>query len=193
MGARITTITNLKAFPALRALNLYDNSLTNIDVSENNSLEIIYLSGNLFNDEAINNLSLPNSLKILYLGRNEITSFNPTLPLPDLLTELILNDNQIVTFNPTLPLPDSLQTLDISSNQIVSFNPTNPLPDSLQYLYLNGNQMTTAGYEASEPWANSMSVIPERGSIYFGLNIDSISGTNLKTILEAKGWTVGVD
>ena len=49
--------------------------------------------------------------------------------------------------------------------------------------------MTTAGYTASEPWANAMSIISNR-SVYFYSNINSVSGTNLQTILSAKGWTV---
>jgi hypothetical protein len=62
----------------------------------------------------------------------------------------------------------------------------------LELLYLENNQMTTAGYIASEPWANTMTVIPGRGNVYFNNNIDSVSGTNLETILIAKGWTVNV-
>jgi hypothetical protein len=50
--------------------------------------------------------------------------------------------------------------------------------------------MTTLGYIETEAWANSMSVIPNRGSIYFTNNINSIAGTNLETILISKGWTV---
>jgi len=50
--------------------------------------------------------------------------------------------------------------------------------------------MTTAGYTGSEPWANAMSVIPGRGFIDFATNPDSASGTNLETILIAKGWSV---
>ena len=54
------------------------------------------------------------------------------------------------------------------------------------------NLMTTAGYTASEPWANAMSTIPNRGQIYLGSNINSINGTNLQTILISKGWNVNV-
>jgi hypothetical protein len=37
-----------------------------------------------------------------------------------------------------------------------------------------------------------MSVIPGRGSVYFGANPNSVSGTNLGTILQSKGWSVNV-
>lgn len=135
-------------------------------------------------------IALPNSLEILDLSNNQIVTFDPTIALPDSLRELYLYGNQIVTFDPTLPLPSSLVEFDLYQNQIVIFNPTLPLPDSVVNFYLESNQMTTAGYIASEPWANAMSVIPGRGSVYFNSNINSVSGTNLETILTAKGWTV---
>jgi hypothetical protein len=50
--------------------------------------------------------------------------------------------------------------------------------------------MTTAGYTASEPWANGMHNAPSGGNIRFDFNPDSASGTNLETILTSKGWTV---
>jgi hypothetical protein len=106
------------------------------------------------------------------------------------LKRLNLRANQLTEFNPIPALSDSLLYLLIMDNQLTEFNPTLPLPDSLQQLHLSNNQMTIAGYEASEPWANAMSVIPARGSIYIYNNIDSIIGTNLETILISKGWDV---
>jgi Leucine-rich repeat (LRR) protein len=97
------------------------------------------------------------------------------------LTDEVVND---------LVLPNSLEELSLSDNQIINFNPSIALPNSLQQLYLGGNQMTIAGYTSSEPWANAMTVIPDRGVIYFGGNVDSVSGTTLETILIAKGWNV---
>jgi hypothetical protein len=55
---------------------------------------------------------------------------------------------------------------------------------------LSSNPMTLAGYTASEPWANAMSIIPSRGDTYFYSNTNSVSGTTLETILIAKGWNV---
>jgi hypothetical protein len=105
------------------------------------------------------------------------------------LVDLGLNNNQIVTFNPSIALPSSLQNLELSNNQIVTFNPTLPLPTSLQTLGLGSNQMTTAGYTASETWANGMHTTTS-GQIDLTSNPDSVSGTNLETILTSKGWTV---
>ena len=213
MAFNINTITGLEYLPGLTTLSLQGNNLTDIDVSQNTNLENLYLDGNQFTDAVINNLvlsdslqelglgnnqivnfdpgvALPSSLTYLNLGSNQIVTFNPSIALPTGLTNLQLYENQIVTFNPSIALPNSLLYLYLQGNEIVTFNPTLPLPNSLQQLYLNNNQMTTAGYTASEPWANAMSVIPSRGNIYIYSNINSASGTNLKTILIAKGWAV---
>jgi hypothetical protein len=64
------------------------------------------------------------------------------------------------------------------------------LPSSLQFLSLINNQMTSSGYTASEPWANGMHTAPSGGTISLNSNPDSASGTNLESILIAKGWTV---
>ncbi len=129
-------------------------------------------------------------LLLINLESNQIVTFNPSIALPSSLQFLYLSANQIVTFNPTLPLPSSLQELYLGGNQIVTFNPTLALPTSLQYLYLNNNQMTTAGYTASESWANGMHAAPSGGVIDLTSNTDSASGTNLEAILTSKGWTV---
>ena len=105
------------------------------------------------------------------------------------LTYVDLGNNNITSVD-NITWPSSLEELYLSYNQIVNFNPVNALPSGLEYLGLDGNQMTTAGYTASEPWANAMSVIPGRGNIYISGNVNSASGTNLETILTAKGWTV---
>jgi len=64
------------------------------------------------------------------------------------------------------------------------------LPITTQAILLNDNQMTTAGYTASETWATGLHIAPIGGNISFANNIDSVSGTNLETILLGKGWIV---
>jgi Leucine-rich repeat (LRR) protein len=193
-----------------------NNFITSIDVSKlPNTLQNLFLSSNSLTS-AINNHVWPSSLRYLNLNFNPtigtfnpvnplpsllnelglqqtgISSFNPTLALPSTLKILNVSQNPITSFNPTLALPSGLLTLYLSQTQIVSFNPTNPLPSSITTLWFNSSQMTTAGYTASEPWANAMSVIPGRGNVQFTGNINSVSGTNLQTILISKGWTVTV-
>ena len=191
---QIVTFNPTTALPdSLLQLSLDDNQIVTFNPTLPLPSSLIYLG--LGSNQIVTfnpTLSLPNSLIDLDLNANQIVTFDPTLPLPSGLLYLALSDNQIVIFDPTLPLPNSLITIGIRNNQIVTFNPTLPLPDSLELLYLENNQMTTAGYIASEPWANTMTVIPGRGNVYFNNNIDSVSGTNLETILIAKGWTVNV-
>ncbi len=66
------------------------------------------------------------------------------------------------------------------------------LPIGLQGLDLSNNQMTIAGYTASETWANAQPSFTSSCNVYFTSNIDSVSGTNLETILISKNCTVTV-
>jgi hypothetical protein len=184
---KMNTITGLDYLSGLINLYLGGNNLTTIDVSQNANLLALDVADNLFTD--VNNLIFPNSLLYLSFEANQIVNFDPVNALPSGLSSLYLHFNQIVTFNPTQPLPSALYNLDLTNNLINIFNPTLPLPNGLGYLALGNNQMTLAGYTASESWANAMSIMLGR-DIYFNGNIDSVSGTNLKTILISKGWNV---
>jgi len=133
---------------------------------------------------------LPNSIGTIDLYGNQIVTFDPSLPLPSSLFQIYLDNNLIVTFDPSLALPSSLEFLGLSNNSIVTFNPSIPLPESLSGLNLSNNEMTTAGYAASEPWANGMHDAPVENGIEFWGNLDSVAGTNLETILVGKGWNV---
>ena len=64
------------------------------------------------------------------------------------------------------------------------------LPIGLQSLGLGGNQMTIAGYTASEVWANAQPSFTSSCNVYFTNNIDSVSGTDLETILISKNCTI---
>jgi Leucine-rich repeat (LRR) protein len=212
---QIVTFNPSIALPiGLLELNLGDNQIIDFDptIGLPNTLTYLDLEENqiiTFNPS----IALPNSLEQLILGNNQIVTFNPSIDLPTGLIYLYLSGNQIVNFTPSnslgsglqllflqnnlivnfdpgVALSNSLGNLFLNNNQIVTFNPTLPLPDSLNNFDLSNNQMTTAGYTASEPWASAMSVIPARGNIGFTGNINSASGTNLETILTAKGWTV---
>ena len=172
-------------------LIIQGGSLINFDPSLPlpDSLRSLFIDGNSLT-EFNPSLPLPNSLIYLALDFNDLTTFDPDIALPDSIVQLTLRDNQLTVFNPSLPLPSSLLDLDIGQNLLTEFNLTIPLPESLMNLILYNNQMTTAGYIASEPWANAMNVIPGRGDILIYNNINSASGTNLETILISKGWSV---
>ena len=50
--------------------------------------------------------------------------------------------------------------------------------------------MTTAGYTGSEPWANSQTSFTSTCDVNFNNNINSVTGTNLSTILGTKNCTI---
>jgi Leucine-rich repeat (LRR) protein len=189
----VSVVNGIGNIIELQKLYLSDNEIVTFDplIPLPSSLKELWLDNNqiVTFDPSI---ALPSSLRQLSLAGNQIVTFDPTIALPNSLQELFLNNNQIVDFDPSIALPNSLQELYLSTNQIVTFNPSIPLPGSLNTLDLAVNQMTTAGYTGSEPWANAMTVIPSRGNISFSGNIDTVSGTNLETILTAKGWTVNL-
>ena len=135
-------------------------------------------------------IALPIGLQNLGLGHNQIVDFNPSIALPIGLQNLDLGSNQIVDFNPSIALPIGLQSLGLGGNQIVDFNPSIALPIGLQSLGLDGNQMTIAGYTASETWANAQPSFTSSCNIYFNDNIDSVSGTDLETILISKNCII---
>jgi len=130
-----------------------------------------------------------NAVGIFVIG-NTITEFYYAIPIG--LQNLYLVGNQIVDFNPSIALPIGLQILVLASNQIVDFNPSIALPIGLQNLDLGGNQMTIAGYTASETWANAQPSFTSSCNVYFTNNIDSVSGTDLETILISKNCTISV-
>lgn len=85
---------------------------------------------------------------------------------------------------------NGLDFLNLRGNQIVTFNPTIPLPSTLRDLNLNNNQMTLAGYTASETWANAQPAFTNPCNLEASNNIDSIIGTNLRTILLTKNCSI---
>jgi Leucine-rich repeat (LRR) protein len=129
-------------------------------------------------------------LEILLLSDNNIVTFNPLIALPTSLLALYLDNNQIVTFNPSITLPITFNLLSLRGNQIVAFNPTIPLPTSLEILDLTGNLMTTAGYTTSETWANAQTSFTSLCAIIFTANVNSITGTNLESILLTKNCSI---
>jgi hypothetical protein len=108
------------------------------------------------------------------------------------ITRINLTNNEIVDFNPTKPLNSDLDALQLDFNLMEKFNPTIPMPVSLIALNLASNQMTTAGYTASETWATAQPAFTSTCLIKLENNIDSVSGTNLQTILLTKNTTLQV-
>lgn len=123
-----------------------------------------------------------------FYGWNAITNVN-YITFEGLLT-INLGQNRITEFNPSKKLPFSLEVLSLFENQLQFFSPDLALPSGLVTINLEANQFKIIGYTASEGWATKAAVNTNT-SIYFANNLDSVSGTNLETILiTQKGWTV---
>jgi len=124
---------------------------------------------------------VPN-VTFLHLGNNQIV--NPAFSGVPNVTQLLLDRNQIVS--PAFSGVPNVTELELFSNQIV--NPAFSGVPNVTQLLLDDNLITTAGYATMETYANSLN---SGGGIFsFQNNTDSILGTNLETILIAKGITV---
>ena len=190
-GMQVTEVLSVGDLLGLQELHLTSNQIVifNPTISLPVGLKYLFLNDNqivIFNPT----IALPVELFDLNLADNQIISFNPTIALPITLESLALVRNQIVIFNPTIALPVDLQGLYLGENQIVIFNPTIALPVALIYLDLGNNQMTTAGYSASEAWANAQPNFTSVCQVFVGNNVNSISGTNLQVILISKNCQI---
>lgn len=106
------------------------------------------------------------------------------------LTSINLGGNLIKEFNPIKKLPFGLESLSLFENNLEFFSPDLELPISLTSLNFEENSFRSAGYMASENWANKVQV-NSNAHIYFTNNIDNVGGTNLQNILvNFKLWNV---
>lgn len=123
-----------------------------------------------------------------FYGWNAITNVN-YITVEGLLA-INFGQNRITEFNPSKKLPFDLEVLSLFENQLQFFSPDLGLPSGLVSINLESNQFKLIGYTASEGWATKAAV-NQFTYIYFANNPDSVSGTNLETILiTQKGWTV---
>jgi hypothetical protein len=98
------------------------------------------LSGKGITTDILKQLVFPDSLQILRLKHNQITSID-NVCFPDTLQHLTLHNNQITSID-IVYFPDTLQTLWLSSNQITSIDNI-CFPCNLQKLWLDNNQITS--------------------------------------------------
>jgi len=106
------------------------------------------------------------------------------------LEELHITGNLITEYNPYNSLPNTLMFLFLGGNKIEKFNPTNELPLSLIVIDFNRNLFDNLGYTNTELWANSQTSFTSSCNVRFALNTNSVTGTNLETILLTKNCTI---
>ena len=111
---------------------------------------------------------------------NIIFSFCPNLDT------LVFTNCNLTTFNPTGNFP-LLDILDLHGNNLNSIL-LNSTFSKVRNATFSGNKLTLSSYVAMESWANNLEI--SDGTMEFIGNIDSVSGTNLETILISKGRTI---
>jgi Leucine-rich repeat (LRR) protein len=131
-----------------------------------------------------------NSLNLVSFSDNQIETFNPTIAIPSSVETLDLSYNSISEFNPSIPLPSNLIFFTLAFNSLSYFNPSLSLPTSVQLFFLNDNQIATSGYITSEDWATAQPSFSTGCDIFFENNINSVTGTDLETILLTKNTTI---
>ncbi len=125
----IETFDSTRLPPALRILNLYNNSLKHFDTSNLPELKTPWLGKNQLRSFVI--ATLPTTLKILSLTHIELTAFD-FKGLPRGLDVLNVNHNKVDKL-PVSDLPECLQQLEIKRNKIALFD-WQEVADSLKCL-----------------------------------------------------------
>ncbi len=130
----ISDITGIAGFTALVDLDVNDNTLTSLDLSNNENLETVN-----FDNNDVATLSLgTNTILSEVSGRyNQLTTVSVSANTG--LTNLNLRNNSFSTVD--VSANTSLTTLNLNQTGITSLDVTNN-PD-LAYLYLSGNSLTS--------------------------------------------------
>ncbi len=128
----ISDVTGIEAFRNLKIFRCYYNQISNIDVSQNDSLVIFECRFNLLNQIDVSNNLL---LQTLDVGNNQISTIdvsnNPRLE------RLYLNDNQLGSIG--IANNSSLTHFDIAQNQLTQIDFSNQ--NSLEFININNNQI----------------------------------------------------
>ncbi|HKM93051.1 MAG TPA: T9SS type A sorting domain-containing protein, partial [Prolixibacteraceae bacterium] len=111
----ISDLTGIKDFVALTRLKLTNNQLTNLDISKNTAIQILYCNFNQFSSL---NLSANTALKTLYCNNNQLSSLDVSKNLA--LKTLNYSDNQLPNLD--LSVNKALTSLFCSKNQLSSLN-----------------------------------------------------------------------
>lgn len=130
----ITSTKGIEKLTSLRYLNLYNNHVSEIDLSKNTNLVMLNLT---FNNISSIDLSKNTNLQQLYLNGNSISSINLTNN-PKLIDLNIYNNN--LTSIDVSNLTD-LKFLLLSLNKLTKINLSNNT--KLEHVYLSGNNINS--------------------------------------------------
>ena len=153
IGLNISDLTGIEAFDALGSLWVDNNSLTNIDLSQNTSLTILGISGNQLTSIDVSNNT---ALGALSVNDNQLTALDVSSNTN--LVQLFVNNNQLSNLDISLltsleelsVIGNYLTSLDASQNVVMDFLKCND--NNLQSLNVqNGNntQMDSSSFDAT--------------------------------------------
>ena len=125
----ISDLTGLEAFTSLTKLILQDNSIFNIDVSQNIALERLVCADNFLTSLDV---SQNTALTELYCNENQLTSLD--VSINNSLTFLSCFSNQITKID--VSQNTNLEGLSVSNNQLICLK------------MANGNNINIANFEA---------------------------------------------
>ncbi len=159
---KIHSAKGIEAFTNLTELNLGNNNLSSIDVSQLTLLSTLNLRQNQL--EGTLDVSMLSNLKILELNTNKLTEI--ILPKQNLLNTIYANDNQLTQLDTsnlsgltrlflvrnkikTLNLNDNkaLQRVHLDTNELETIDLTGL--SKLNWLNVDNNQLTTLGFKGN--------------------------------------------
>ncbi|WP_425390481.1 Ig-like domain-containing protein [Ekhidna sp.] len=158
----ISDLTGIEAFINITELNASQNALTNVDLSQNTAIRILYLS---FNDLTSIDLSDLVGLEELYINRNDLTSLDLSSNTSLLKLEVDYNPLSSLDLSMNTALEwlsvrgvTSLSSLDVSSNTALhtiyisesNFTSIDLSQNTqLEYLFANSNSLTSLDVSAN--------------------------------------------
>ncbi len=137
----VTTLADLRHFPALKELSLQGCSIEDFSVlQELPYLEVLDAGGSLISAEALEQIGCLVNLKILRMGSCGLSGIRPLAALTALET-LDLSGNSISDLSPLSGLT-AIKTLDLRSNAITDLQALSALT-TLQEFYVSNNKVST--------------------------------------------------
>lgn len=133
-GQNITSTKGIEKLTSLRYLNLYNNKVTNIDLSKNTNLVMLNMT---FNSLSSIDLSKNSNLQQLYLNGNKISSLN--LSNNSKLIDLNVYNNKLSSMN--VSNLTELKFLLLSLNNLTSIDLSKNT--KLEHVYLSGNSISS--------------------------------------------------
>jgi len=127
----ISDLTGIEDFTSLEALNIRENTISSLDVSNNTELTLISAQ-----DNVLNAIDVTDLIKLVSLGlaRNQLTSIN--VSSNSALQEIYLASNLLTSLD--LSKNPNLEIIGVNSNNLTSLNIKNGNNDKITTLSVTG-------------------------------------------------------